>query len=114
MSEIQDVGGHTPLPWSADEHSGDIWSDENDPIKVCEVIIVRQAACYREASEEEREANAAFIVLACNAHYDLLSVVRDMFENPEFQVSIGGNPNRVEELMTRARGILERATGANQ
>lgn len=43
---------------------------------------------------------------------DLLTVMLDLFENPQFQVSIGGNPIMVEALMRRVQEAIGRATGA--
>jgi hypothetical protein len=42
---------------------------------------------------------------------DMLSVLRDLFENPQFQVGIGGNPIMVEKLMQRARAAIAKASG---
>jgi hypothetical protein len=41
---------------------------------------------------------------------ELLSVMLDLFENPAFQVAIGGNPAMVEALMDRARAAITKAT----
>jgi hypothetical protein len=56
-------------------------------------------------------ADAHFIVLACNSHGELLGCMIDLFENPQFQVAIGGNPNMVDALMDRARAAISKAKG---
>ncbi len=55
---------HTPLPWNACGGSkcqcGMIWGNDNHIVTVTKV------------DPAEAEANTAFIVRACNSHYDLL------------------------------------------
>jgi|SRR6187402_714024 len=66
------------------------------------------ASTFGEYPEpKEAEANAWLIASAP----DLLSVMLDMFENPQFQVAIGGNPIMVDALMGRARAAIATALG---
>ena len=55
---------HTPLPWIDNEKTGDIYSSVGfDPIGT--------------ATHGNKKANAAFIVRACNSHYELLELAKD-------------------------------------
>jgi hypothetical protein len=58
-------------------------------------------------NNERQVANARLI----SAAPDLLEVLSDLFENPLFQTSVGGNPIRIEDLMKRARNALAKARG---
>jgi len=66
--------------------------------------IARLTTAYYSASTQD--ANAHLIAAAP----ELLSVVLDMFQNPQFQVAVGGNPIMVDALMERARAAIAKAT----
>ncbi len=57
----------------------------------------------------EAAANARLIAAAP----ELLSVVRDMFDNPDARLMIGGNPAFVDALVARAHAVLAKASPAN-
>lgn len=108
------MSAHTDGPWRINErHHGEIVSEDF-------VLCLMLSTAMRGQNwhidwntplphSPEAQANAEFIVRACNAHYELLSVMLDMFENPNFQVAIGGNPSMVDALMERARAAIAKA-----
>ena len=63
---------HTPLPWykTASSPDGYIYGADNK----CIVEFGPETAGHMD---EERWANAEFVVLACNAHDDLLETLRE-------------------------------------
>ncbi len=69
---------HTPTPWHIDEpYFIYIWGPEQQmvadlPFTDEEVYLARVRGVGRGATEEERRANAEFIVRACNSHKNLL------------------------------------------
>jgi hypothetical protein len=67
-----------------------------------------------QVAVNEAEYRAAAAEMRTGAADDLLSVMLDLFENPQFQVAIGGNPIMVDALMDRARTAISRATGQVQ
>ena len=69
MTEIK----HTPLPWQAD-YFKNIWGCGS---KIAEFSSrPPQAECYREVGASEHKANADFIVLCVNSHYDLVAALK--------------------------------------
>lgn len=71
------MSGHTPGPWivnpfcaQVDSHAVD---EDGDPIPVCQLLWPTDLR-----SEAETMANAAFIVRACNSHYELLEALEAM------------------------------------
>lgn len=62
---------HTPTPWKV---------DGMDVVSPSEMIVV---GCLQWCGEDrggEGEANAAFIVKACNAHDELVAALRDVVD----------------------------------
>ena len=73
-NETKNETKHSPLPWTVDA-MGNIWSD----VKVAIPAAGKdQAECYRDHKAGETEANADFIVRACNSHYELVRALEDM------------------------------------
>lgn len=76
---------HTPTPWvwswidGEDEDEGNQWveihNEHNDEVAV---LMVRNATKWRAIVGPEREANARFIVTACNVHDPLVEALRDI------------------------------------
>lgn len=64
---------HTPLPWSTNDHGTpnniDIICDDG-----CIANVSRWSNCIADR-HSENQANAAYIVRACNAHDELVSVL---------------------------------------
>lgn len=78
----------TPVPWMVDWRS--IRRATPDADSGAQPVLCTLGS--EETSDSEDEANARFIVLACNSHYDLLQALRavlpwaedDKPEQPEF------------------------------
>jgi hypothetical protein len=68
---------HTPTPWQYDEDALHVFVNgsgvEGDGAVICEVW-----PGFGSGESKEREANAAFIVRACNAHDDLVAALRGL------------------------------------
>jgi len=62
---------HTPGPWNYS--SGMVWAGRGE-----EIAIARAARDDEATSPCERDANAKYIVRACNAHDDLMEALRDL------------------------------------
>jgi hypothetical protein len=60
-----------------------------------------------KCSRDEALANARLIAAAP----ELFEALADLMENPQFVVSVGGNPNMVATLLDRARAALAKARG---
>ena len=78
---------HTPLPWKHRKH--DDWSQYYGNIEgeygknesgIMEIRTIAVTLKYGEP--EENEANAEFIVQACNNHYEMLKLLKDVVECP--------------------------------
>lgn len=70
---------HAPTPWTIDEVRTD--SGRAFRIGSGEMLKVGKGCCiiyddYPGAPDNERKANAAFIIQACNAHDDLVGALR--------------------------------------
>ena len=64
---------HTPLPWKPSDSGTGIWSSgesigKNKIIAICSCDAVSRP-------KDENTANAAFILRACNSHYQLLEAL---------------------------------------
>lgn len=71
----------TPSPWTFDEHGGTFYVFGPGQAMVADGnldddYLARIRGVGRRASVEEQRANAAFIVEACNAHDDLVEILR--------------------------------------
>jgi hypothetical protein len=58
---------HTPTPWTIDQNAA--WNIKSEARDV--------GLCYGALTTEGRNADAAFIVQACNAHDELVALLRD-------------------------------------
>ena len=72
---------HTPTPWSVraarnDEGYGLLICDED------QTILAGMDTWLGPTPEAEMEANAAFIVRACNGWYELIAALRELQANP--------------------------------
>lgn len=104
---------HTPTPWVRDPRSGRttmVYSDDatGSAIADCAPSMVHR-------SQAECEANAAFIVRACNAHDELVEALSAL-------LSLHGTPHQDEwlnpqafkfaqDVTDKARAALSKATG---
>jgi len=85
MSEAK----HTPLPWTFQENRSGMIS--NDVIGSDRNTV----ACYVGS------ANAAFIVKACNSHYELLQILRSVLLEPNVSEQF---KSYVETAIAKAEG----------
>lgn len=89
MSDTPDTAAHSALPW-AYEDDGNIVSifgtaKNGDDWTICDMGLPVDLAGMNvdnlsDRILDEREANAAFIVRACNNHYQLVSALREAIE----------------------------------
>ena len=82
---------HTALPWSLDKYGiGIIDASGFEVVNTTNLAVLDDyheklglnhwadsEAAYREISDEEREETAAFIMIACNSHYELVRLLKD-------------------------------------
>lgn len=95
MSEIK----HTPLPWQY--NYDDVLASE----------YADDLICNCEWRDEEGKANAAFIVRACNSHYELLEALKDTLS------ALGNfydsdNDNRNDPMMQSIGKTMDKASNA--
>ncbi len=74
------MAGHTPTPWVAVRHEQDerFW-DVRDVATNCSIIDTDNSGCASDPSQDDvffTEANAAFIIRACNAHDSLVECLQ--------------------------------------
>jgi hypothetical protein len=108
---------HTPTPWTFNDTDGTIRADANsvsDQMGDYRGSIIADlkpalgcdewTGSAREHARAETEANAAFIVRACNAHDDLVAALSAFVNDPP-------HPLGVEwwELIDKARAELAKA-----
>lgn len=76
--------GITPLPWRADKvYCGYIWSGDkmvaDFPMDEDEgTYLARMRGVGRGATQQEQQANAAFIVHACNRYDEAIRLLREV------------------------------------
>lgn len=65
---------HTPTPWRLQPIGGDLFIDGKGPEFICDML--------RGGADENRiavvDSNAAFIVRACNSHYELVEALEGL------------------------------------
>lgn len=84
---------HTPLPWFYDDGQNAVMTQG-----MALAFINDEATAYKE--------NAAFIVTACNSHYELLETLQEMLADQETLNS----PYRNEAICEKARLAIAKAT----
>jgi len=89
---MTDTPAHTPLPWGVEE--GHIQRDSNG-IRYWQITDGQDAIacnqfCYAGNHPAMNAANAAFIVRACNSHYQLVEALRGIIDH--FDCSHGNAP----------------------
>jgi len=98
---------HTELPFSVGETRGD-YIDINHHVSYAGAIsgvIVKVTA--RQSWKQEAEANAEFIVKACNSHYELLEALQAVIDSGLLNGSTelhDKTKSRVYEAKTKATG----------
>lgn len=81
---------HTKTPWRVGELNAtgiEIKHDDNTP-GANSLVIARVTA--RQTWLSEAEANAAFIVRACNGHDDLVKALKEIVRNDPYNQSSAG------------------------
>ena len=107
---------HTPTPWSVraarnDEGYGLLICDED------QTILAGMDTWLGPTPEAEMEANAAFIVRACNSHAALVEALRKMMKLvADFEDAAKGDCDMPElseadSIHEQARAAIARATG---
>lgn len=98
---------HTPGPWvrlgrTSDRHHA--IGPEGETPNAAPVTV---NALY----DEEGEANADFIVRACNAHEDLLEALEALVEHFLVKCEVGGDDPRRWDSWNAARAAIAKAKG---
>jgi hypothetical protein len=105
---------HTPLSWLSEAFEG---CDEHTQIGIADADgnIIAKVVNPRIAHEEEfageLEGNAAFIVTACNMHYDLVASLKDILSRFVDCIGIGGEIDGDKEAIAKARDAIAKASG---
>ena len=78
----QKLAAHTPLPWKSD---GSYIIGSNN-LSVAKATIYKGTNEVKDIENEEKaRANAAFIVRAVNAHEELLSCLKEIYEWTDYK-----------------------------
>ncbi len=103
---------HTPLPWRIGVRTAhskrDIYGPKGELVTLSDAVFT---------SLEEAQANAAFIVRACNNHYDLIAALEAImarlkgeFDHPAL-MAIGPLSTTDADIGTIAEAALSKAKG---
>ena len=90
---------HTPLPWTAGR-------SESCSTPFMHISAADRDIGYLTLNPQEVEANAAFIVTACNSHYDLVDALKDVRALARKMMIAGGTDAEFADIR------LEKATAA--
>lgn len=105
VSYLESEIKHTPLPWLVDQtDQRNIRTQKRDLVAACTV------------ANSEPEANAEFIVRACNSHYELLGLckkAREAFNHEKLQMSalFGVNYPIYDEILGQFDVAIVKAEG---
>ena len=104
----QQTAKHTPGPWSF--NGAATISAESKFIAV--VAIDKRYTLLEIPEVREQQANAEFIVRACNSHDELVGVVNELVawlgKSPE---QLRSTPNALTSIMTKVNAVLTSAQG---
>lgn len=96
------VAQHTPTPWNVLSPKGTLCAWRIVSNDDCNVAFVAQ-----RLSNAEADANAAFIVTACNAHDELVAALRNL--EAELHLAYDDVPAGVDACMAQARAVLRKS-----
>ena len=97
---------HTPTPWRLARRS------EYDLLTVIETEDDYIADCTEQVGDDRDEANAAFIVLAVNAHDELVAALQKIIDmNVQYAKDRYGDAGKAEDMacVVVARSALSKA-----
>jgi hypothetical protein len=110
MSAHLAVTGHTPLPWTVQSNDpyGDVYVYGRGRKQGRHKQLVAQVWSGVDRSTEVATANADFIVLACNAHDELVAALRGLNETTERYIAAPSidHMNALTEGLRFARAAL--------
>lgn len=99
---------HTPLPW----RTNTIIEGRAIAIEAGRNTHICQVAKDALLSHDETNANAAFIVRACNSHYELLGALKDIRSRFASCIAQGnGEIAGDKEALARADSAIAKAEG---
>lgn len=90
---------HAPLPYRVDEERYIVDANSND--------VADMDACHRTEAIDE---TAAFVVRACNAHYDLIAACEKLI-NYRNQNTLNFQLEKADTYIDMMRAAVEKATG---
>jgi len=92
---VSTSAGHTPLPW---------WQIRGQICSGTDYLDRTIVAFAGEAPGTPTEANHAFIVRACNSHYELLEALDGLVDGVLNDVDKAGRLRAAERAIAKARG----------
>lgn len=109
---------HTPLPWHVfhDDSGGPFtgWPSIGAAEELDKTIIHRagfKQEFWGDCSEKEADANAAFIVRACNSHYELLEALKLLTDGYGHTSYLSNAEKENDEDVIQARAAIAKAEG---
>ncbi len=100
---------HTATPWQLEERETDFVLQDADGEFINYLTKSRH---IDDLIDEEAEANAAFIVRACNAHDQLVKATRECLDQLEHEAKWGSNSEPLQDAINSARRALAKAEAA--
>lgn len=103
------AGKHTPTPWAVEAGTSVIWgpAPSHDTrewgASLAEARVTFSRSYGRTVSREEADANAEFIVRACNSHDELLEALNLMVSNFAGLLN-DDDHDRVHAAIAKAKG----------
>ena len=94
---------HTELPWKSPDYKNTLKLVNKDGVMICDALIANGGGGHK--SFHEAEANATFIIKACNNHYQLLDALRVLVYEVEFT-----NGEDIAEPLERANQAIKDAS----
>jgi hypothetical protein len=94
---------HTPGPFT---HIGRTIYGANNTAIACTKLI--------NVPDYEQQANAAFIVTACNAHHDLLEACKELLDGYRFTHDTGMSASHYTGMMDRAKSAIAKAKAGGE
>lgn len=109
MDKTQEQAQHTPLPWKQHTGNGKTYANVRGADD-------RWVADCGSRSDDIAQANAAFIVRACNCHDDLLAALQNALASlhilpmPQLDSSVATNADIIQVTIKGIRAAIAKAT----
>lgn len=105
MSSQVSITKHTPTPWAISSNGFNIYGPPD-----AEGQVTFVASIFRKPIQDIEDANAEFIVRACNAHDELLAACKATLKYLQYSSKHAEN----RELRKQIRAAVDKAEGSDE